>query len=77
MIRVNELVPCDVCRLLDGDLTPKNCFYCAFCDSNICQEDGLRWDRRARAFLKRKFEATFKGDPNYQTNTEFDGQVNP
>lgn len=75
MIRVNELKICDVCRLLDGDITPKICFYCGFCDSHICDADGLRWDRRARAFWKRRVEPTFKGDPNYQTNTEFDKQV--
>jgi hypothetical protein len=67
MIRVQELQICDVCRLLDGDEKPKVCFYCSMCDANICQQDSWRWDRRARAFLRKRQQPGFKGDPNYKT----------
>jgi hypothetical protein len=63
---------CDVCRLLDADLHPKPCDYCGLCDSWICQQDLHNWMRRARAFVARKLEPSFAGDPNYKTGTEHD-----
>jgi hypothetical protein len=30
---------CDVCRLVDRDVSYKMCFYCSLCDSNICERD--------------------------------------
>ena len=51
----------------DGDTKPKVCAYCSLCDANICQADTWRWDRRGRAFLVRKLEPDFKGDPAYKT----------
>lgn len=47
---------CDVCRLVDGDLSPKVCFYCSSCDSEICIEDSDRFTRRALAAMLRKEE---------------------
>jgi hypothetical protein len=70
MIRVQTtpVAVCDVCRLLDNDLTFKYCFYCGLCDSWICEKDNNDWWRRAQAFYKRRIEPTFKGDPNYKVN---------
>lgn len=68
MIRV-ETVPtvvCDVCRLVDGDLSLKYCYYCSLCDSWICERDNNNWWRRGKAFLIRKLEPGFKGDPSYK-----------
>lgn len=61
---------CDVCRLLDNDLEPKEGFYCNLCDSWICVKDQDKWIRRAKAAIKRKLEPTYSGDPNYKTGTE-------
>jgi hypothetical protein len=36
-----ETRPCDVCRLVDGDVTPKKCFYCSFCKAWLC--DNCKW----------------------------------
>lgn len=47
---------CDVCRLIDGDMSPKLCFYCGQCDSEICQADEPNWGRRAHAAALRKAE---------------------
>lgn len=44
---------CDVCMLIDKDLTAKECTYCERCDAHICREDINRWDRRAAAMTKR------------------------
>lgn len=67
---VQESHTCDVCRLVDGDMTPKNCSYCGLCDSWICPEDQNRWDRRARAFLRRRLEPAYKGLPDYEKHIE-------
>lgn len=45
---------CDVCRLLDKDTTKKECFWCPQCQSHICRKDQHRWDRRARAAMKKE-----------------------
>ena len=45
---------CDVCRLLDGDSSPKPCAYCAGCRAWVCERDLGRWDRRARAAVMRR-----------------------
>lgn len=47
---------CDVCRLIDGDVAPKVCFYCGACDSEICASDANSWGRRAHAAALRKQE---------------------
>lgn len=47
---------CDVCRLLDGDTSLKLCFYCRFCDSEICQRDVNNLPRRAQAKFLRMWE---------------------
>ena len=51
-----HLAVCDVCRLIDGDTTPKVCFYCGACDSEICAADSNHWGRRAQAAALRKLE---------------------
>lgn len=71
-IQVQELIPhvCDVCRLIDQDLSLKPCGYCGLCDAYICKED-TDWknfrvaSRRIRAFYRRKLEPDFKGNPDY------------
>jgi len=40
---------CDVCRLLNGDMRAKMCFYCPTCDAWICEHDQMNWARRAQA----------------------------
>ena len=47
---------CDVCRLLDGDLSLKVCFYCSACDAEICMSDADRFTRRAHAAMLRRLE---------------------
>jgi hypothetical protein len=47
---------CDVCRLVDGDSSPKVCFYCSSCDSEICIDDADRFGRRALAAMRRRLE---------------------
>jgi len=49
---------CDVCRLIDGDLTYKMCVYCSMCDSNICEADYSNKARRLHAMVLRKWEKT-------------------
>jgi hypothetical protein len=68
MIRVQTtpLMVCDVCRLLDADVVLKYCVYCKLCDSWLCANDKTDWWRRGKAFLKRKLESNFRGDPNYK-----------
>jgi hypothetical protein len=70
MIQTVQMTICDVCRLLDFDCTLKLCSYCSLCDARICAADNNRWDRRFRAFIKRKLEPGFRGDPNYKINEE-------
>ena len=46
--------PCDVCRLAQGDSTPKEgVSYCGRCGAWICPECRRRYDLRAIAALKR------------------------
>lgn len=42
-----EMRVCDVCRVVDGDVTPKECFYCGFCKAWIC--DNCKWHLPKRA----------------------------
>jgi hypothetical protein len=67
-IIVKSLSVCDVCRLLDGDLSLKNCGFCSLCDSWICEADRTDWLRRARAAVARKLEPNYKGLPEYTIN---------
>lgn len=57
----NERRICDVCRLVDGDMSLKEGFFCPLCDSWICFNDQWRFDRRANAAIRRKFEFSYKG----------------
>jgi hypothetical protein len=68
MIQTQQQRICDVCRILDYNVVLKLCFYCSLCDAWICSSDSNRWDRRFRAFIKRKLEPGFRGDPNYKIN---------
>lgn len=43
------MTTCDVCRLLDGDLSQKLCLWCGNCKAWICEDDIDNWIRRARA----------------------------
>lgn len=49
---------CDVCRLLDGDVTLKQCGFCGLCSAWICASDRKNLTRRGLAMLKRKLELT-------------------
>jgi hypothetical protein len=66
MIATRQFRVCDVHRLLDFDVTPRDCGYCPMCDAWICMEDQNRWDRRLKAALKRKLEPGYVGLPNYE-----------
>jgi len=55
---IYELHVCDVCLLLDNDLTAKESTYCKNCDAWICKDDVGNWGRRAKAW--RKKEVTVK-----------------
>jgi hypothetical protein len=48
---------CDVCRLLDGDETLKECQYCKACDAWMCRADYYSAIRRGLAALERKLES--------------------
>jgi hypothetical protein len=43
--------PCDVCRHLDGDATPKPVTYCPACDAYLCAPCRQDPARRARAAI--------------------------
>jgi hypothetical protein len=44
---------CDVCRLVDGDSTEKDCTYCNRCKAWLCVADKKSGIRRSLAALKR------------------------
>ena len=41
--------PCDVCRLIDSDTTPKDVAYCSLCDAWMCTRCRANWGRRLLA----------------------------
>jgi hypothetical protein len=45
---------CDVCFLLDGDLTPKEVMYCKLCDAFMCEPCRKNQWRRAGAAIARQ-----------------------
>jgi len=47
-----QLTICDVCYLLDNDMTVKLCGYCEMCSSWICEADMGNWPRRIKAAIK-------------------------
>jgi hypothetical protein len=66
MISSKNITICDVCRLHDFDVSTKWCSYCGMCDANICDADLSRWDRRLRAWAKKKLEPGFKDNLEYE-----------
>ena len=52
---------CDVCRLIDGDVSPKWCAYCSLCDSWVCVDDQNRAGRRFHAAYLHQFEVVRGG----------------
>jgi len=40
---------CDVCRLVDGDTSIKEVYYCPICKKWICLKCADKWDRRTMA----------------------------
>ena len=42
---------CEVCRRLDGNLTPRLCRWCNMCGAWICRRDWRNLARRALAAL--------------------------
>lgn len=53
-----NMAVCDVCRLLDGDMTEKLCYYCPKCNAQICVRDSHSdaWLRRMHAAAWRQWE---------------------
>jgi hypothetical protein len=47
---------CDVCRLINRDISVKWCFYCPRCDSDICMDHENDWLARGRAAILRQME---------------------
>jgi len=45
---------CDVCFLLDGDLTPKEVLYCKLCDAFMCEPCRKNKWRRVGATIARQ-----------------------
>jgi hypothetical protein len=66
MIITRQSRACDVCRILDFDVSQKICGYCSLCDAWICQDDQNRWDRRIKAAILRKLEPGYSGHPEYE-----------
>jgi hypothetical protein len=59
---LSQITVCDVCRLLDYDVSKKLCGYCGMCDAWICQDDKDKWvTRRIPAAAKRMLEPGYKG----------------
>lgn len=52
---------CDVCRLIDGDVSPKWCAYCSLCDAWVCVDDQSRPGRRLHAAYLRRLEVMRNG----------------
>ena len=65
MSMTDRFCVCDVCRLLDSDISPKIGSYCGLCDAWICVACQPRWDRRLLAAAKRKLEPDFFGQKDY------------
>lgn len=72
MIRATEMEPhvCDVCRLLDSDISIKLCGYCGMCDAYICRADLNRWGRRIQAWYRRRAEPNYRGVPDYDQHVK-------
>lgn len=66
MIGTSQFRPCDVHRLLDYDVTPRDCWHCSLCDAWICTECSGNWPRRIKAAIKRKLEPGYSGHPHYE-----------
>jgi hypothetical protein len=49
------LAVCEVCRLVDGDRSVKECSWCQTCRAWICTRDLSQWGRRALAMIRRGF----------------------
>jgi len=47
---LRQVRPCDVCIILDKDISEKDCSYCAVCEAWICRNDENDIVRRTRAF---------------------------
>lgn len=45
--------PCDVCKILDGDDTPKEVTYCHLCNAHLCAKDRKSIVRRLMAMTRR------------------------
>lgn len=45
---------CEVCRLVDGDDSPKVVRWCDFCRAWICDGCWGDWKRRTRAAIRRR-----------------------
>lgn len=75
MIFTTQFKICDVCRLLDFDISVKLCTYCSMCDAWICEQDQSKWARRIKAAIKRKLEPGFRGDPAYTDKINENGEL--
>lgn len=50
----HQIGPCDACRLIDGDFSPKHVQYCKVCDAYLCDRCRPNPWRRAKAAVLRK-----------------------
>lgn len=68
-MNLQMLRACDVCRLVDFDVSPKLCGYCGLCDAWLCVGCGgwspSQLKRRAIAASKRLLEPGNRGNPEY------------
>jgi hypothetical protein len=53
---------CDVCYLLDGDMTPKEVMYCKMCDAFMCEPCRKNKWRRAGASIARTMRKLLHGN---------------
>jgi hypothetical protein len=65
MLATSQITICDVCRLLDYDVSKKLCGYCGMCSSWLCEADTNNWPRRIKAAIKRRLEPGYQGLPDY------------
>jgi hypothetical protein len=60
---MRKLTVCEVHRILDNDLTPRDCIFCSLCNAWICMKDRHRVDRRMRAGLDKQLDRLSMGRP--------------
>lgn len=72
MITTQQTRMCDVCRLVDFDVSNKLCGYCPLCDAWICSGCKNNWPKRFKAMLKRRLEPGYSGEKDYVEKMEIE-----